>query len=107
MVKSSDRPVRSQQNLNWKVVRANQVKSGEKNLRVLGPKIWERLPPHTKTTAENLSVFRRLIKTQSGVPCKYNLCISIHVYHLMQLIYDIYIYIYIYIYFLILLVGFD
>ena len=88
--KSSNRPVRSQQNLNLKVVRANQGKSGEKNLRVLGPKIWERLPPHTKT-AENLSAFRRLIKTQNGVPCKCNLCISIHVYHLIQLIYDIYI----------------
>ena len=100
VVKSSDRPVRNQQNLNLKVVRANQVKSGEKNLRVLGSKIWERLPPHTKT-AENLSAFRRLIKTQNGVPCKCNLCISIHVYHLIQLIYDIYIYI------VILLVGFD
>ena len=29
-VKSSDRPVRSQQNLNLKVVRANQVKFSEK-----------------------------------------------------------------------------
>ena len=53
-VKSSDRPVRTQQNLNLKVVRANQVKFGEKSLRVLGPKIWNRLPPHIKYT-ENLT----------------------------------------------------
>ena len=53
-VKSSDRPVRTQQNLNLKVVRANQVKFGEKNLRFLGPKIWNRLPPHIKYT-ENLT----------------------------------------------------
>ena len=38
-VKSSDRPVRNQQNLNLKVVRANQVKFGKRSLRVLGPKI--------------------------------------------------------------------
>ena len=55
-VKSSDRPARSQQNLNLKVVRDNQVKSGEKSLRVLGPKIWDRLPPHIKNS-ENLSSF--------------------------------------------------
>ena len=55
-VKSSDRPARSQQNLNLKVVRDNQVKSGQKSLRVLGPKIWDRLPPHIKNS-ENLSSF--------------------------------------------------
>ena len=55
-VKSSDRPARSQQNLNLKVVRDNQVKSGEKSLRILGPKIWDRLPPHIKNS-ENLSSF--------------------------------------------------
>ena len=38
-VKSSDRPVHNQQNLNLNVVRANQVKFGERSLRVLGPKI--------------------------------------------------------------------
>ena len=37
--KSSKRPVCNQQNLNLKVVRANQVEFGEKSLRVLGPKI--------------------------------------------------------------------
>ena len=58
----SDRPVRSQQNLNLKVVRGNQVKFGDKILRVLGPKIWNRLPPHIKY-AENLSAFKRLKKT--------------------------------------------
>ena len=53
-VKSSDRPVRSQQNLNLKVVRANQVKFSEKSLRVLEPRTWNRLPTHIKN-AENLS----------------------------------------------------
>ena len=55
-VKSSDRPVRSQQNMNLKVVRANQVKFGQKSLRVLGPKIWNRLSTHKN--AEYLSTFK-------------------------------------------------
>ena len=52
-VKSSDRPFCSKQDLNLKIVRANQVKFGEKSLRILGQKIWNRLPPHIKN-AENL-----------------------------------------------------
>ena len=60
-IKSSDRSVRGQQNLNLKVVRASKVKFGKKCLRLLGPKIWNRLPPHIKN-AENLSAFKRLIK---------------------------------------------
>ena len=36
--KSTDRPIRSQQYLNLKVVRANQEKFGDKSLRVLGQK---------------------------------------------------------------------
>ena len=58
--KSSDRPVRSQQNLNLKVVRVNQVKFDEKSLRALGRNIWNRLPPHIKN-AENLSAFNRFM----------------------------------------------
>ena len=72
-VKLSDKPVRSQQNLNLKVVRANQVKLGEKSLRVLGPNIWDRLPPHIKN-GENPSAFKRLIKRWDDVSCKCDLC---------------------------------
>ena len=60
-------------NLNLKVVRGNQVKFGEKILRVLGPKIWNRLTPHIKYD-KNLSAFKRLIKTWDGVSCKCILC---------------------------------
>ena len=56
-VKSFDRPARSWQNLNLEVVRANQVKFGEKSLRVIGPKIWNRLPPCIKN-ADYLSAFK-------------------------------------------------
>ena len=57
-IKLFDRPARSRQNLNLKVVRADQVKFSEKSLRVLGPKIWNRLPPCIKN-ADNLSTFKR------------------------------------------------
>ena len=79
-VKWFDRPIHSQQYLNLRVVRANQVTFAKKSLRVLGPKIWNRLPPHIKN-AENLSTFKWLIKTWDGISCKCNLCrkIGIHV----------------------------
>ena len=70
--KTSGRPTYSQQNLNLKVVRSNQVKYNEKSLRVLGPMIWNNLPPHCKNN-ENVSIFKRLIKTWDGVSCKCNL----------------------------------
>ena len=72
-IKSSKWPICNQQNLNLKVVKANQVKIGEKSLKVLGPKIWNRLSPHIKNT-ENLLAFKRLRTTKEGVLCKCNLC---------------------------------
>ena len=61
-VKSTDGPIRSQQYLNLKVVIVNQVKFGKKSLRVLGPKMWNRLPSPIKN-AVNFSTFKRLIET--------------------------------------------
>ena len=52
-----------------KYVRASQEKFGEKSLRVLGPKIWNRLLPHVKN-AKKLFDFKRLIRTRDGVLCK-------------------------------------
>ena len=71
--KSSDGHVHSQQYLNLKVVRANQVKFGEKSLRFLESNIWNRLQPHIKN-AENLSAFKQLIETWNSVSCTWNLC---------------------------------
>ena len=42
-------------------------------MRIVGPKIWDRLPPHIKN-AENLSAFKQLIKTWDGVSRECNLC---------------------------------
>ena len=72
-IKLSDRPARSQRNVNLKVVRVNQVIFGGKILRILGSTIWNRLLPYIKN-AENFSTFKTLIKTLDGDSCKYNLC---------------------------------
>ena len=69
-VRLFDRPAPSQQNLNLKFVRANQVKFGEKSLKVLGPKIWNNIFKNT----ENFTPFKRLMKTRDGVSYKCNLC---------------------------------
>ena len=44
------------------MVRVTEVKFGEEIFGVLGPKIWNRLPPLIKY-AENVSAFKQLIKT--------------------------------------------
>ena len=70
---SPNRAARKQQVLNLETTRPNQFNFGEKSLRSLGPKIWNNLPPHTKS-AENLSTFKNLIKSWDGVSCQCNLC---------------------------------
>ena len=84
------------------------MKFGEKSLRVLGPKIWNRLPPHIKN-AENLSAFKRLIKTWDGVSCKCNLFQKIWIHGIASDTAKIQVYIcqVSYMYIVILLVGFD
>ena len=42
----SKKPVRKQNVLNLKVTRSNQMRYGERSLRVLGPKISNNLPAH-------------------------------------------------------------
>ena len=65
---SSNRVARKQQILNLETIRLNQVNFGEKRLRALGPKIWNNLPPHTKS-AEILSTFKNLIESRDDVSC--------------------------------------
>ena len=43
----------------------NQVTFGSKNLRVLGPKVWNILPYHKKSS-ENLVSFKMIIKQWNG-----------------------------------------
>ena len=69
----SKQPVRKQNVLNLNVTRPNQVRYGERSLRVLSPKIWNNLPANVKS-APNLLSFKRLIKSWDGVSCRCTLC---------------------------------
>ena len=51
----------------------NQRTFGYKSLKVLGPKIWNNLPYHIKSS-DNLDTFKNLLKNWDGNLCKCNLC---------------------------------
>ena len=53
--------------------RPNQTNFGTNSLRALGPKIWNGLPNEMKS-AQNIDVFKRLIKKWDGVECNCNAC---------------------------------
>ena len=69
----TNRPVRENYLFNMFVPKTNQVKYGTKRLRNLAPKIWNSLPLQIKT-AENLDIFKDLIKSWDGASCKCNIC---------------------------------
>ena len=49
------------------------VTYGSKSLRALGPKIWNKLPNHIKTSS-NLDLFKKNIKSWDGELCKCSSC---------------------------------
>ena len=63
------RVVRSNYKLNLDVPTINQVSFGGKSLRYYGPKIWNSLSFHIKSS-ENLEAFINIIKNWNGVSCK-------------------------------------
>ena len=64
-VKENQRIVREQYKLNLEIPDRNQVTFGAKSLKVYGPKVWNSLPFHIKTS-ENLIQFKVLIKNWNG-----------------------------------------
>ena len=68
---TSTRSKRTKNILNLSVPQVNQTSYGTKSLRALGPKIWNNLPPHIKSS-ENLQIFKSLIKKWNGVTCNCN-----------------------------------
>ena len=69
----SSGPVREQYKLNLNIPRKRQVTCGTKSLEILGPKICNNLPYHIKS-AENLNVFKNLIKKWSSSFYSCNVC---------------------------------
>ena len=51
----------------------NQVSNVKKSLRTFGPKLWNSLPYHIKSS-ENLESFKRTIKHWNGKHCLFNVC---------------------------------
>ena len=60
-LKINNREVRDKYKLNLDIPKWNQITFGYKSLKVLGPKIWNNLPYHVKSS-ENLDTFKNLLK---------------------------------------------
>ena len=71
--RDGNRVTRDRYKSNLNIPRRNQVTFGTKSLKFYGPKIWNALPVNIKT-AENLNVFKDLIKKWNGVSCSYIVC---------------------------------
>ena len=72
-VKENKRLVREQYKLNLETPELNQVTTEAKSLKVYGPKIWNSLPFHNRTS-ENLIQFKSLIKNWNGNSCGCTVC---------------------------------
>ena len=55
------------------VPRVNQTKFGLKSIQYEGAKLWNHIPNSIKS-AENLEIFKKLIKSWQGPTCKCNYC---------------------------------
>ena len=72
-LRKSKKAVRNQYKLNLEIPIINQVTFGAKSIRLLGPKIWNSLPFHIKSS-ESLTTFKRIIKNWDTVSCKGPIC---------------------------------
>ena len=72
-LKINSREVRDKYKLNLDIPKCNQRTFGYKSLQVLGPKIWNNLPYHVKSS-DNLDTSKNLLKNWNGNLCKCNLC---------------------------------
>ena len=72
-LRKNNRAVRNQYKLNLEVTIINQVTFRVKSIRYLGPKIWNSLPFHIKSS-ESLKTFKRIIKNRDTVSCKWPIC---------------------------------
>ena len=69
----TNRPVREKYKMNMIIPEFNQVSYGKKSLRTFGPKLWNSLPYHIKSS-ENLESFKRTIKHCNGECCLFKVC---------------------------------
>ena len=72
-LRQMNRPVREKYKLNLNIHSYNEVTFGRKALTFFGPKTWNSLPYHIKST-ENLVPFKTMIKFWSGETCSCKIC---------------------------------
>ena len=72
-LRETSRLVREKQLLNLNIPVHNQVTFGSKSLRVFGPKVWNSLPYHIKSS-EILKAFKLIIKHWNGIRCNCKVC---------------------------------
>ena len=72
-IRETHRSVREKHLLNLKIPNYNQVTFGKKSLKIVGPKIWNSLPYHIKSS-NNLESSKTVIKNSDGVNCKCGIC---------------------------------
>ena len=68
-LRMTNRLTREKHKQNLEISKLNQVGFGKKSLRYLGPKVWNSLPYHIKSS-EDLTIFKTLIKNWNGTVCK-------------------------------------
>ena len=69
----TNRPVREKYKMNMIIPEFNQIEDGKKRLRTFGPKLWNNLLYHIKSS-ENLGSFKRRIKHWIGERCLCKVC---------------------------------
>ena len=72
-LRMKNRLTREKYKLNLEIPKSNQVRFGTKCLRHLGPKVWNSLPYHIKSS-ESLTIFKNLIKNCNGTVCSCKIC---------------------------------
>ena len=71
--KINSREAHDKYKLNLDIPKWNHRTFGYKNLKVLGPKMWNNLPYHVKSS-DNHDTFKNLLNNWDGNLCKCNLC---------------------------------
>ena len=84
-LKINGKEVRDKYKLNLHIPKWNQRTFCYKSLKVLGPKIWNNLPYHVKSS-DNLDTFKNLLKNWDGNLCKCNLCKNDMLWNLYTLV---------------------
>ena len=72
-LRKTNRNIREKYRLNLNIHNYNQVTFGKMSLRIFGPKIWNTLPCHIKSS-QSLETFKTVIKNWDGVNCKCVIC---------------------------------